>query len=312
MDNLKNLTIQELIEYDKVHFVKTINILELILSPIKTGINSRFNPYDFEYNEYRNNLPIKKELDRSYNELLEKILIELDRLSLNQDAITITITLSEFLIPHAYLSLSNSFDKQNHNKIPLSIYLNFIDNTFNNGYFITTGKGVCRHVNSFICDILNKNGIETYLVGGTLQNPKNKRLKLKVNHAIIATIENEKYSLIDGYNNTYVISEGKDYFFNTGNSFYKLIPDFTIDENYMHSYKRLFYLLPYQEIINRDELNDRIRDIYKIMLSRGYHQFERFKQENLALYQRINTLTELEYNRTLLKELPKLLRIIKK
>lgn len=303
MDNLKNLTIQELIEYDKVHFVRPF------IPPESNTNIYLWNSYEYKYSEYRNSLPIKLELERSYNELLEKILIELENLSLSQDAITIIITLSKFLIPNAYFSVGNFFQKNFRNSNLQFLYLNFTDTPFFEGHYITNGQGVCRHVNSFICDILNQKGTETYLVGGEILNPKTQKEKYRINHTVIATVEKNKYHLIDGYNQTYAISEGKEYFFDVNNIYYAFIPHFTIGEYYLYSYKEPFYLLPYQEIIHPNELSDRIRDIYKIMLVRGYHQFNRFKEENLELYKRINTLTELEDNRTLFKELPKLLRI---
>lgn len=304
VEKLSNLTIQELIEYDKVHFVKPW--IAYIKQDLNNNLKKLCGPIDWKYCEYRNNLPIKQELTRSYHELLDKILTELDTLSLNSDTITPVITLSNFLIPNAYLSRGDTFQKSFDDGFNNVLYF-YSDLVFCDGYYIINGNGVCRHVNNFICDILKYKGIETYLVGGEIWNLKTSKEKYKINHTVIATAEKHQYHLIDGFNQSYSILEGNEYFYDNDKVDYAFVPHFIIKEHYLHSYKNPFYLLPYQEIISPNEQEERIKDIYKIMLSTGYQRFNQFKQNNLELYERINNLTNIEFNRTLCKELKKIL-----
>ena len=63
VEKLSNLTIQELIEYDKVHFVKPW--IAYIKQDLNNNLKKLCRPTDWKYCEYRNNLPIKQELTRS-------------------------------------------------------------------------------------------------------------------------------------------------------------------------------------------------------------------------------------------------------
>lgn len=309
MKKLENMTIEEIIEFDKNNFVKPYNIIEAAKKDVKLseeiGYYTTIN-YETSYNEYceyRKNLPIYQELERSYNEILEKVLNELDKINLNEDTLNLIISLCNYLIPNSYLSTTDYFTRNFKYYLPNIFYGVFLSK---NGSYIITGKGVCRHINGFISDILNIKGVENYLVSGELTSLR-KKGKFKINHVINGIIENNKYYLIDGFNNYYNIEEKEDYFMNNMRSIF--IPDYSaIRHKLKQEYKRPFYLLPYELPCSQEELKERITDIYKIMLSSGYQRFEKFKQENFDLYQRVEILNEIELHRTLHKEKQKVKR----
>ena len=120
--DIEKMNLDELLEFENKTFIfsKTdINRL-LIFLPIVIFLNKHISNVTFNipslsniinqnYDNYRNNSPIRKELIRLYNILLNDLVLEINKLSINNDPVCISMLIGDYLIPKGILSYIDNF-----------------------------------------------------------------------------------------------------------------------------------------------------------------------------------------------------------
>ena len=213
---------------------------------------------------------------------------------------------NEFL--NNYKNLNDTFG----NIEPYSIYKMYI-NTLYNGYLsknksfnlldkdynefyslfainIFNGSGVCRHISSMLCDILNKSNIESYNLSCYLDDDSGVLLKIIGNHLITyANFNNMDYYLDATLRETY--KRNGNYILNNHNNLKITSKKINIDNAF-------FKFSNYDKIYNPKlfECNNSLDDNIKIEIFKNVDKifkenidiFEKFYNENKEIYESIS------------------------
>lgn len=320
MKELKNKDLEELLEienqnkvlsYVDFYFQKNNIKLEL-LSLIFYLTQDRFiNPkiiFNNEYKKYRESLPIYQIVTNLYHKLLEDLALEIIDSSVEKDPLSLSILLSSYLIPLGLLSYTNRFYHTNSNSLFTKSraydYISYID-----GAQILTGYGCCRHVTSFISQLLHKMEISTDIIT-CAQIPEKEILfhmleNLSLNHVIMGYEKNDKYYLMDVYNLIYNLS-CKQYYIETGLK-YKCVLDYT--ETKLFQPKLNWNPNLEYDTHTEKEIKEAKNKIVIALNNGELHRFIEFKQRHFDVYQKLAYLTPLELERTIKKEAQKIKRI---
>ena len=265
----KDLSTYSLLEFMNYEYENTVLSVEEFY---QQNIYLTYDTYD----AYRNALSLTKEANRLYNNFLQSLLTEIEKLPLTIDPLNIIIT-SISLINAGLLSRTENFKHDDIYNIDTEY---FCEQNINNvGMSIFTGTGVCKHTSAFISDLLRIKGVSSFpLPGNMFKNIDEYNnfnfLEENINHSIIMYLENNKMHLVDPLNLIFTFTKQKNFYKGDTSIF---VPNFTI--NYFSKQKNIEYLTPYEEIPKKEVIK-RIRDIRKIMLASGYQQFINFKKEN--------------------------------
>lgn len=309
MKRLENMSLEELIEFDNKHKVlsfedaRALKILNII---------ARKNKYSRkDYDMYREKLPIRIELERLYDELLYDLLCEIEESSFDKDPLTLCILVGSCLIPNGLLSYTQNFHsitsvdqvKQVFNEDPDFYTRRYAEI---GGIYTIAGFGCCRHVNSFVSDLLRKKGINSDKITCLRTNTELELMERQgsTNHVITGYIDNDKYHMVDCYNKIYTYQKQGDFYYNKSNY---VIPDFS----YPLLQQYPFYYNPNiaYESFDSKEIEERVSKIQFLFNEKEYQRFLKFKQEHFELYKKIAYLIPIELERTEEKEKQKLKRM---
>lgn len=290
-----DINLQQLLEYDKEN--KVLSKSEF--KKLKNFLNSiKFRNYE----NYRSNLPIHKELKKTYEKFLSDLLNEINLSTIDNDPLSIIILVAYYLIPNGILSITKKF-----HLIDSGIYK--IDYDYRSyvtkdllGTYIASGYGSCRHFNSFISDLIKIKGLKsdkiTCIFGNINDYNETKKNLIYThnNHVISGFIYQNNYYLIDALWNKYNLIETEEYFYNDSN-FYIL------DFLYNDIQKDLNWnpYIPYKTF-GENEIIEKRNKIYTILKNGEFKRFEKFKINHLKDLYKIHTLSLLEIERTTLKE----------
>lgn len=359
MKKLENMTIEEIIEFDKKQPVlsriqfeinKKQNILTYLFLPnilsLSININnliiypSIINLYAFSisgiatafsikpitnslkykknliksetYEEYREKLPIRTEIERLYNKLLDDLIKEIDESKIDKDPLSIAILVGDYLIPSGLLSYTKKF----HIITKTWEDISFIDCSFypypstKEGLYVTAGYGCCRHINSLISDLFTKKGIISDKLVAITDTKEDIELKINQfnfdnNHVVVGYIYENKYHIIDGFNNSYSIIKDKDYYYYQEIPGKVIIPDlsntvFSNEINYSPDIEYSFFDIK--------EVEEKEKKIGNLLIEGELKRFIDFKINHFELLERLAYLIPLELERTKEKEKQKVKR----
>ena len=278
---------------------------------INNMIHSIQNQYFSKiYDTYRKNLSLRKELMRLYNTLLEDLVEEIKKSTIDKDQLTVAILVGQYLIPKGIVTYTKSFHRiltVKEWKIISSYDSNLSNNQENRqGIYIPMGYGCCRHYNSFISDILTKMNLKNEVLSCLICNSeefnqRKKEVNYNANHVIIGYQKDNRYHLIDPYNNCYSFVKEKDYFYDMDKDVV-LIPDFT--ETELWNQKNCIYHpdIPYQHFDKQKIIKIANKIENCLFLESERNHFIEFKMEHLELLKKIAYLVPLELERTAEKE----------
>lgn len=300
MSDLSPYTLFSLVPFDIMLPIVINNLYEKIKYKSFSYINC-----NAAHLKYRENLPIFKALSKNYDEFLEKVLYHLDKLPMEHDTLNTILAVSEYLLPNGYLSVTDSFSNSDFWKL----YDDYIcESCYNlDGACITTGLGCCRNVNGFVSDLLNKKGVDSYQICGFVFNELEEYqqcdfCKGTPNHLIIGYVEQGKFHYVDSSNSFYSIIQDKEYYQFCDDSNQKIfVPDYVCSSQLIQQ-PSIPAHFPYMPAITEIELEERKKDLLKMMLLEGYQKSNQFKKDNSDTILKISTLVSLEYGRTKEKE----------
>jgi len=327
-NNFKNLN--ELIEFDKKN--RILSSAEFKLNKYSTLVLSGFIPFsiyslankpDFisfilnsaflvsnayslyslkklslDYEKYRSNIPTYIELKNTYDKLLEDLLNEIELSSIDNDPLSIALLTSQYLIPNGLLSITKYFHIITSNEVYKIEYDYLADCDIQLlGTYVTNGYGCCRHINSFISDLLSKKGIKCDKVPCIFESLDNydniENGNYASNHLITGFIHNDYYYLVDPFNSRYNLIKNKNYFSSDSSNFYIL--NFTNvayqkNLNWKHN-------LEYKNFSN-SEVNEKFEKI-KYAINKGEAlRFTNFYIKHIKEIEKIHKLSLIEIERT--------------
>lgn len=266
---------------------------------------------DFQigYDKYRQNLYVRKALDQIYDEFLEEILNYIEKLPIEQDALNISLVAAEFLLAEGYICIISPFQIDRTAPMWSSEY-GYRGIIQTQGAWVASGTGCCRHVNSFIRDLLSKKGIESYAISCIhFENVENYQkfdfCENQVNHLITGYVENGKMSLIDAINSLYSIEPKENYYQSENGSIF--VPDFGSTISIMNQMPEIY---PIASATTLEEITERRKDLSKILKSQNQTDLERLVRVIQFRTLGMLTLLDLEYGSTLEQERQKLKQYI--
>lgn len=251
------------------------------------------------YDDYRSNTPIYIELEKTYNKLLEDLLNEIELSTIDDDPLSIILLVANCLIPSGFLSVTKRFHPLTSNDI-YKIDHNFLSDCDIRlfGTYIASGYGCCRHINSFISDLLSKKGLKSDKVAcifNSLNNYGNLKENVDYipNHLITGFIFDEQYYLVDAFNLRYNIKKEENYFTSQDNAYYIL--NFTntayqkeINWNLNIEYKNF----------SDEEINEKTKKIKTAIANGEGSRFLDFYYKHVEEINKIHKLSLLEIERT--------------
>ncbi len=285
---------------------------------INNTIHSIQNQYfSKNYDTYRKNLSLRKELMRLYNTLLEDLVEEIKKSTIDKDPLTAAILVSRYLIPSGIVTYTKNFHRiltVEEWDIISNCDTSVSDDQKNRqGIYIPMGYGCCRHYNSFISDIFTKMDLESEVLPCLFCdskdfNQREKNFNYDPNHLVIGYQKDNHYHLIDPYNNYYSFVKGKDFFYDMDNDAI-LIPDLT--KARLLNQKDCIYHsdISYQHFDKQKIIRIANKIGNSLLLESERQRFIKFKIEHLELLKKIAYLAPLELERTTEKEKQKKKRI---
>lgn len=324
MKELKDMNLEELLEYDKNHYVpymelfisnkdilnlhkcnKEFDMKKFLFLKLKYfHINKIPLKYYSDYVEYRKSLPINKEIDRIYNSLLDDLVKLINSLNIEKDPLTITLLFNLIVIPRGYLSYGDNFSIVKDNNLEeftsnYGVYSSF-------GMAIFCGYGCCRHMVSFMADLFDKLGIKCDRISCLTENINNYNMEdinFSCNHAVLGYINKDKYHIIDPTRSLYFIEKYDNYYFSP-DSLEIIIPDFSVT---LLQEKYSFNLDMEYKTNDEKDLSFALVNVSKIIKDKSFSDtFINFKNDHIELYEKLAYLVPLEFGRNEEKEDQKL------
>jgi len=306
---LENMTLEELIkleneirvlsfyEYDRSkHFIKRIST--------KSNIED-------DYQNYRTNLPIYIILNEAYNIFLEDLVTEINHSSIEKDVLSIAILIGDFLIPKGLLGYTKKFHNTDSDR-----FFTIVNTDFHlryneiEGLYILAGYGCCRHINSFISDVIKKYGLESDKIECIQDTPEEIKKRIQnnnfdTNHLLTGYIINNQYHLIDCYNHIYSLQKTDEFYECERPK--KIILDLSQNSWFQ---KKLYWKPNIEYYSNtKAEITKRQKQIERLLNNGELKRFIKFKQNHFELIKKIAYLAPLELERTEDKEKMKVKRI---
>lgn len=243
------------------------------------------NRFDKLYIIYRQNHFVGQSIGFLYDQLIEDLLQLINSSTLDSDPVSISILVSNYLIPQGILSVTDSFK-----------YVDFSNNEipreYDCGVLIVFGNGVCRHVNSFLVDLLRKKGIKADKMDCYSKWEKELGADNEIDHTIIGYFDEEYYKFIDGVNHLFHIREEENYYQTSMGNYYVLAYQQTNDQNDFTWYPGI----PYQAIPS-EEINEKNERIFTKWKQGEFQRFMNFKEEHFEQYQKLVYLCHQEFNK---------------
>lgn len=286
------MTTRELLSLENRVRVKSIDEFVYKYLLLSFGEEDSYDSIISSYYAYRRGLPIYSELMRSYNAFLETLTSSVISLVGIRTPLFYVVLLTK-IIESALVSVPQTFTHCfAKGEIDISYYLpqDFL------GVQVIMGNGICRHQNSFVSDYLGANGILCDRIVGfaRLDNPESLGSS-KLNHLLLAIIEDGTYHFLDSYN--------KQYTFIKDNKLYRIpktdlwfIPNFEKSEQIFAEPLNYKDTMAYEEY-SLNEVSFVRSEVDDFWQRGGSSFFETFKRENMPLLKRIYLLGLLEIGR---------------
>ncbi len=261
----------------------------------------RQDPLNKLYKEYRTHGLIYQTIEELYLSLLDDLIAVINRTAVEKDPLSLSILLGDYLIPSGLLSYSTKFHYIDSRKL-VCMDDDYIFFHSNYGKLIFCGYGVCRHIVSFVSDILNRMGIINdkipchsleveNIVPSLMRNANPNHLILGYpykNHYYLADITNHIYNL--SIENEYIEKGWKE----------KLVLNYT--KTYLFQESLSWSLdIPYGSF-SKEEVMKRKKKVELCLLAGDREKFIEFKRNHLDMLEKIAYLLPIEMNRNIEKE----------